>query len=392
MNKIGIRIGTVILTFLLSYPLMSMAQPHCVRKLTKETQSWLQRLYQAAKEHKPYYSQFDQYPARNQRTLQSTYARKTGVDLFIYGLDFYYASGTWFTSSYKEKCRNNLVAIVKEAWHKHKAIPCFSWHLENPYVPTGFNNYMGCRYRYSVDGYPASHRYVVKEILEEKGDSCGFGSYGKQNNPKGYKNPAEWFDARCREVAGIIRELKDKDGRPIPIIFRLWHECEDSWQWWGKSHVSPEDYIRFFQLTVDKIEKYTQTHNVLYAYSPDRYWKDEQNFMLRYPGDNYVELIGFDDYSIGSDSVALQATILRAKTVSKLAEQHQKVAALFETANSKKATSDRFFRDFLQPIIEAVGVEFGLVQLWSTGKLNTPEEITDRTLFLKSGIVKIIDK
>lgn len=54
MNKIGIRIGTVILTFLLSYPLMSMAQPHCVRKLTKETQSWLQRLYQAAKEHKPY--------------------------------------------------------------------------------------------------------------------------------------------------------------------------------------------------------------------------------------------------------------------------------------------------------------------------------------------------
>lgn len=143
---------------------------------------------------------------------------------------------------------------------------------------------------------------------------------------------------------------------------------------------------------MDKIEKYTRTHNVLYAYSPDRHWKDEQNFMLRYPGDNYVELIGFDDYSIGSDSVALQATILRAKTVSKLAEQHQKVAALFETANSKEATSDRFFRDFLQPIIEAVGVEFGLVQLWSTGKLNTPEEITDRTLFLKSGIVKIIDK
>lgn len=392
MNKIGIRIGTVILTFLLSYPLMSMAQPHCVRKLTKETQSWLQRLYQAAKEHKPYYSQFDQYPARNQRTLQSTYARKTGVDLFIYGLDFYYASGTWFTPSYKEKCRNNLVAIVKEAWHKHKAIPCFSWHLENPYVQTGFNNYMGCRYRYGQDGYPEPHRYVVKEILEEKGDSCGFGSYGKQNNPKGYKNPAEWFDARCREVAGIIRELKDKNGRPIPIIFRLWHECEDSWQWWGKSYVSPEDYILFFQLTVDKIEKYTQTHNVLYAYSPDRYWKDEQEFMLRYPGNNYVELIGFDDYSIGSDSVALQATISRAKIVSKLAEQHQKVAALFETANSKEKTSDRFFRDFLQPIIDAVGVEFGLVQLWSTGKLNTPEEITDRTLFLKSGIVKIIDK
>lgn len=126
MNKIWVAT----LTFILSCPAILMGQPHCARELTKETQSWLQRLYQAAKEHKPYYSQFDQYPARNQRTLQSTYARKTGVDLFIYGLDFYYASGTWFTPSYKEKCRNNLVAIVKEAWHKHKAIPCFSWHLE----------------------------------------------------------------------------------------------------------------------------------------------------------------------------------------------------------------------------------------------------------------------
>ena len=391
MNNKSIRIEIITLTILL-YPLMLVAQPHCARDLTEETQSWLQRLYHAAKENKPYYSQFDQYPARNQHTLQSAYTQKTSVDLFVYGLDFYYASGTWFTSSYKKKCRSNLIAIVKEAWRKHKAIPCFSWHLENPYVPTGFNNYMGCRYRYGLDGYPESHRYVVKEILEKKGDSCGFGSYGKRNNPISCKNPAEWFDDRCREVAGIIRELKDEDDRPIPIIFRLWHECEDSWQWWGKSYVSPNDYIRFFQLTLDKIEKYTQTHNVLYAYSPNRYWKDEQNFMLRYPGDDYVELIGFDDYSIGNDSIALHATIGRAQIVSKLAGQHQKVAALFETANSMEETSDRFFRDFLQPIIEADRVELGLVQLWSTGKLNTPKEVADRKQFLKSGVVKIINK
>lgn len=390
MNKKSVWIAAFAVVF--SFHAVLMAQPHCVRKLTSETEMWLLHLYEAAKENKPYYSQFDQYPVRNQRTLQSAYTRKTGVELLVYGLDFYYASGTWFTSAYKEKCRNNLIAIVKEAWHKYEAIPCFSWHLENPYVPTGFNNYMGCRYRYGVGGYPELHRYVVKEILEEKGDSCGFGSYSKQNNPTGYKNPAEWFDARCHEVAEMIRELKDEEGRFIPIIFRLWHECEDSWQWWGKNYASPEDYVRFFQLTVDKIEKYTQTHNVLYAYSPDRYWKSEQDFMLRYPGDNYVELIGFDDYSIGSDRAALRATIGRAKIVSKLAKQHKKVAALFETANSKEATSDSFFRDFLQPIIEADGVNFGLVQLWSTGKLNTQEEIADRVRFLKSGMVKVIDK
>lgn len=160
----------------------------------------------------------------------------------------------------------------------------------------------------------------------------------------------------------------------------------------GKELCKPGRLYPFFQLTVDKIEKYTQTRNVIYAYSPDRYWKDEQDFMLRYPGDKYVELIGFDDYSIGSDSAALQATIRRAKIVSRLSEQHKKVAALFETANSNEATSDRFFSDFFQPIIGADGVNFGLVQLWSTGKLNTEKEIADRTRFLKSGLVKVIDQ
>ena len=390
MNKQSIWAVAFVVVFLCHTTLI--AQPHCARKLTPETQMWLQRLYEAAKEDKPYYSQFDQYPARSQHTLQSTYTQKTGVDLLVYGLDFYYASGTWFTPAYKEKCRSNLIAIVKEAWREYKAIPCFSWHLENPYVPTGFNNYMGCRYRYGVDGYPESHRYVVREILEGKGDSCGFGSYGKQNNTKGYKNPAGWFDSRCREVADIICELKDEDGHPIPILFRLWHECEDSWQWWGNKFVSAEDYIRFFRLTVDKIEKYAGTHNILYAYCPDRYWKTEKDYMLRYPGNEYVEMIGFDDYSIGTDSVALQATIRRAKTVSRLAMEHNKVAALFETANKKATTSNRFFRDFLQPVLKAEDVKFGLVQLWSTGNLNTPEEITDRTQFLKSDVVKIVNK
>lgn len=386
------RVMVILLVCSLLDGMNAVAQVNCARKLTKETKMWLNRFASAAEDGTPYYSQFDQYSARTQGTLASTYAEKTGVDLQVYSLDFYYASGTWFTTAYKTRCRNNLIAIVKEAWRKHKAIPCFSWHLENPYVPTGFNNYMGCRYRYGEDGYPEEHRYVVKEILEEKGDSCGFGSYGKQNNRTGYKNPAEWFDARCREVADIIRELKDDNGHAIPIVLRLWHECEDSWQWWGKGFVSPEDYIRFFRLTVSKIEKYTRTHNVLYAYGPDRYWKDKEEFMLRYPGDDYVELIGFDDYSIGTDLVALQATIERARTVSRLAMEHSKVAALFETSNSKEATSDRFFRDFLQPLLKTGGVKFGLVQLWSTGRLRTSEEIADRTQFLKSDVVKVIDK
>lgn len=391
MSKNNVRICAMILTLIFFCHSVLRSQPRCTRKLTKETQIWLQHLYDAARGCKPYYSQFDQYPARRDSTLKSNYVNKTDVNLLVYGLDFYYASGTWFTSEYKNKCRRNLIAIVKEAWRKYKAIPCFSWHLENPYVSSNFNNYMGCRYRYGVNGYPMEHRYVIKEILENKGDSCGWGSYRKHNNLKAYKNPSQWFNARCKEVAEIIQDLRDNDGTPIPIIFRLWHECEDNWQWWGNNFVSPKDYIRFFRLTINKIEKYTGTHNILYAYSPDRFWNTEEDFLLRYPGNRYVELIGFDDYSVGTDHIALQSTIKRAKIVSRLAMKHKKVAAIFETANSKGATSNRFFIDFLQPIIHADSVNLGLIQLWSVDKLNTLEEIKDRKLFLKSGFVKVVN-
>lgn len=368
------------------------AQTYNHRKLTDETELWFESLSDAAANGQPYYSQFDQYPVRIQDSLTSSYTHKLGVELYVYGVDFYYASGTWFSPEYKERCRKNLISVVKNAWRRNRAIPCFSWHLENPYVPSDFENYMGCRYRYGVNGYPVEHRYVIKEILENKGNICGFGSYCGKENTVVYKNPAEWFDARCKEIADIIREFKDDEGNAIPIILRLWHECEDDWQWWGKKFVTAEDYKSFFQLTVLKLEQYTDSNNILYAYGPDRYWNSEKEYMLRYPGDDYVDLIGFDDYSIGTGLENLEDTINRAIIVSKIANKHKKVAALFETANSKDETSSRFFCDYLQPLIQTEGVDFGLIQLWSTDKLNTADEISDRFKFLTSNLVKVVNK
>lgn len=385
---INIKKWTILGVIYLLFNQILIAQSYDSHKLTNETQIWLSNLAKAAEEGTPYYSQFDQYPARNQSTLQSNYSKKTGVNLLIYGVDFYYASGSWFPTEYIKQCRRNLISIVKTAWREHKAIPCFSWHLENPYVPSDFDNYMGCRYRYGTKGYPVEHRFVIKEILENTGDSCGLGNYSKQNNLNVYKNPSQWFNARCKEVAEIIRELKDDEEKPIPIIFRLWHECDNNWQWWGKDFVTPENYIQFFRLTVEKIEKYTGTHNILYAYSPDRFWNKEEEFLLRYPGNEYVEIIGFDDYSIGTNSVNLSSTIRRAQIITKIAQHYNKIAALFETANSHTQTSEYFFNKYLKSVIQAKGVNLGLIQIWSTGKIITEKEIKDRTDFLKGNIVK----
>ena len=62
--------------------------------------------------NKVFYSQFDWYSPREGGSLQSRYFDYTKKKPLIYGVDFYYATGTWFTDQSKILCRNNLISII----------------------------------------------------------------------------------------------------------------------------------------------------------------------------------------------------------------------------------------------------------------------------------------
>lgn len=348
------------------------------------------KLLKAQNEGKIYFSQFHLYNGRGENgNYTSKYQEKTGEILYIYGLDFYYASGTYFDSTYKANNKKNIVDIVKKQWMENRAIPSFSWHLENPYVTSAFNDYMGCRFRMhkQVPDYPAEHQYVVREILEGTGSVCGFGRFsGKDSFLNVFPNPASWFDAMTREVASIINEFVDEDGAPIPMIFRLWHEMEDDWMWWGKSSVTPKEYKRFFILTERKINKYAPKAEILWGYGPDSYLDDENDFMARYPGDEYVDIIGYDDYQLANPQ-KFKRELRMARMVSNIAQKHNKVAAIFETANREDETADTFFGSVLKPLLNDYKVKFGLVQIWSSGKFNGERQYRDRQNFLKENYV-----
>lgn len=347
-------------------------------------------LLMAPKEKKTYFSQFHVYDARSEKNhFSSRFRDKTGEDLLIYGLDFYYASGTYFDSAYKVENRRRIVEIVKKMWKENRAIPSFSWHLENPYVPSEFPDYMGCRFRNSskVSNYPSEHKYVVREILEGTGGICGFGRFHSVDDfSETFDTPAEWFDARTKEVAEIISELVDENGSPIPILFRLWHEQEDSWMWWGKSSVSAEDYKRFFIMTEMKIKQHAPKAQILWGYGPDSYWTSEDDFMSHYPGDEYVDIIGYDDYQL-ADPQKFPKALERARTVSEIAQKHGKIAALFESANKRPETADNYFEVSLQPILRDSLVHFGLVQMWSSGKFENENQYQDRRKFLDQDFI-----
>ncbi len=89
------------------------------------------------------------------------------------------------------------------------------------------------------------------------------------------------------KLASFLNEIKD-----IPVIFRPWHEHNYSWFWWGKRHCSKEEYIELWKTTVDYLMK-KGVHNLLYAYSPNQIRND---YLERYPGDNYVDILGVDHY------------------------------------------------------------------------------------------------
>lgn len=323
-------------------------------------------LEKAREKGRVYTSQYAYYDNVHIKSItgNSRYKIYGGFPL-IYGLDFFRMSGTYFDATYRSNNRKRALSIIKEAWEQLRAIPSFSWHLESPYAsienPELGENVQGASFCYQnrdvYPSFPVEHRYQVNEILENTGlavtgQTCG-----------------DWFDSRVREVADIINSLVDSQGRPIPMIFRLWHELEDWWAWWQIHDIRDSKYAEFYRLTVDKFREYCPDAQILFVYCTDRnYTTDAVTYLSQWPGDDYVDIMGYDDYSIGSSYENIPTTIDRARVVSAAAEAHGKVAMLCETMKAAKdATNNQqaiIFQDFAMPIVTDPQVHLSIYQVW----------------------------
>ena len=135
-----------------------------------------------------------------------------------------------------------------------------------------------------------------------------------------------WLDT----FADFVDGLRDADGRPIPVLFRPYHEHTGSWFWWGADMTSVEDYKALWRFTVEYLRDERGLRNLLYVYSPDVF-ADEAAYLERYPGDDYVDVLGADDYqALKTDSTVADMT-RRLATVVRLADARGKIAALTET-------------------------------------------------------------
>ncbi len=230
---------------------------------------------------------------------------------------------------------DDLVRWVREA-HARGGVSTFSWHQTNPVTGGSF-----------YDKTPAA------ATLLPGGD-----------NHEAYRQTLD-------RVAAFFHELD-----PIPVIFRPYHEHNGDWFWWCKSFVSEEEFIQLWRFTVEYLRDEKEVHNLIYAFSPDRSRMDlddaEASYFYAYPGDDYVDILGLDDYwDVGHEankaSPAEKAEQFRRslELVVRLARERNKIAALTETGSDTLPEPDWYTRILLAGLdANAATRQIAYLQVW----------------------------
>ncbi|MGW0565386.1 glycosyl hydrolase [Streptomyces sp. NPDC003016] len=144
------------------------------------------------------------------------------------------------------------------------------------------------------------------------------------------------FNAFLDRIAKAVKGARRPDGTLIPVIFRPFHENNGGWFWWGAGHTTSAEYIEIFRYTVEYLRDTKGVRNLLYSYSPNSsFGGDPTGYLKTYPGDGYVDVLGYDAYdnSAGSDAW-LESLVKDLAMVVRLAQEKGKVPACTEFGES----------------------------------------------------------
>lgn len=176
------------------------------------------------------------------------------------------------------------------------------------------------------------------------------------------------FNAYLDMIAAYAKEV----GNDVPIMFRPFHENTGSWFWWGAAFCDAEEYKNLYRYTVEYLRDYKGVHNLLYVYGPGTESESIAEYGVRYPGDAYVDMVGFDMYHSNpkeGDSF-ISHFKEQLKIVGDFAKAHNKLFAVTETGISNgsevllKAGNER--KDWYNEIIEAIApTEASYFLLWA---------------------------
>ena len=183
--------------------------------------------------------------------------------------------------------------------------------------------------------------------------------------PNGEKHEA--YKAKLDEVAVFFKSLKTRNlffKKNIPIVFRPFHEHTGSWFWWGQPHCTPEEYRALWKFTVTYLRDEKKVNNLLYSYSPDVF-KDKAHYLECYPGDEFVDVLGLDDYHDVNPQNDPTELTRRLRLLVEMAEEKGKVAAMTETGFEAIPEKDWWTNHLLEHIAtDSVAQKIAWILVW----------------------------
>jgi len=161
-------------------------------------------------------------------------------------------------------------------------------------------------------------------------------------------------------IAEYAHTLKGPDGEAIPLLFRPFHELTGNWFWWCKNTCTPEEFKTLWRFTIDYLRNTKQLHNLIIVYSVADF-NSKADFLERYPGDDYVDIIGFDNYCFKSVANYQKNLDMRMGLQLEIAKEHHKLASLAETGYQGIPMADWWTKILLTEIKKYSNTSFVLV-------------------------------
>ena len=254
----------------------------------------------------------------------------TGSHPAVIGVDIMGFSGQ--PENQIQQTKAKLRKIVADTYNRGGVVTV-AWHFSNPVSGGGFywkDSISKPAVKYIIPGGEAHEQY--KQIL---------------------RGVAEWAN-----------ETKGADGKVVPMIFRPYHEFDGGWFWWGKPHCTREEFIDLWRFTVSYLRDSLNVHSFIYAFSPDNRFTSEEQFLERYPGDEWVDMVGMDNYGdMGRDRYNLDAASSKLRIVSDYAKKKGKLAAFTETG-LESIPNNNWWTEVLLKVMRTGDMNLSYVLVW----------------------------
>ena len=248
----------------------------------------------------------------------------------VIGVDFSGFTGGSLESIKRSK--DNVRKTVVDTYNRG-GVTTVAWHFPNPLSSGGFN---------WVDSVSVP---AVKHLI-----------------PGGKSH--ELYKEILRGIGEFALSAKGKNGTLAPMLFRPYHEFDGGWFWWGRPHCTKDEFVSLWKFTVSYLRDSLHVHNFIYTFSPDNRFGSEEQYLERYPGDAWVDMVGIDNYGdMGRDKYDIETAAKKFKIVADYAEKAGKLAAFTETG-LETIPNPNWWTNTLLKVMRMYDMKLAYVLVW----------------------------